>query len=180
MFSVLEETVIRVDSSIAPMRKSYGGPDHLAAPADPYYPDPDNPCAPGTSRILEVPVTILPVIPGLGKALENLGTRGLAPDSWIARFATSMGSIPIQPAWTDLKRLKAGAWLHRVRGGSVLSVFLHSSELFPGGSPKHPSGEHVKRFVKKLNDFFSWLTRKVFCESVTLSELGEFYRVARQ
>lgn len=175
MFSVLESTGIRVDSSVAPMRKEYGGPNHLSAPTDPYFPDPDSPCSRGTSHILEVPMTIHPVIRGLGAVLERLGKSGFAPDTWIPWVAITLGSIAVQPAWTSLNRLKAGTLLHRGRGGRVLSVFFHSSELFPGGNPKHPTTEHVTRFLKKLNDFFAWLSRHGSAESVTLSDLREDY-----
>ena len=51
MFSILQRTGIRVDSSIAPTQSYYGGPDHRYAPWDPYFPDPSDLCGPGTSRI---------------------------------------------------------------------------------------------------------------------------------
>jgi len=51
VFSILELTSIRVDSSIAPMRKYYGGPDHIAAPVDPYFPNPADPRTMGGAGI---------------------------------------------------------------------------------------------------------------------------------
>ena len=180
MFSVLEEKRLEVDSSIAPMRKTYRGPNHLAAPTDPYFPDPANLCSPGTSRILEVPMTIVPLIAGLGAGLERLESRGLVPTSWVRWFAMNCGSIHVQPAWTTLGRLKAGTLLHRSQGGRVLSMFFHSSELFPEGNPKHPTTPQVKLFLKKLNDFFSWISEKMSAESVTLSELRQDYETREQ
>src|SRR5208283_2204322 len=50
MFSILQRTGIRVDSSIAPTQSYYGGPDHRYTPWDPYFPDPSDLCGPGTSR----------------------------------------------------------------------------------------------------------------------------------
>jgi hypothetical protein len=52
MFSLLDRAGILVDSSMAPMRRYYGGPDHLAALTDPYFPDPEEPRRPGRSDIL--------------------------------------------------------------------------------------------------------------------------------
>ena len=72
MFSVLQETGIKVDSSIAPMQRYYGGPDHLTAPTDPYFPDPVDPRRPGSSKILEVPLTTVPLTRNLGRYLQAL------------------------------------------------------------------------------------------------------------
>ena len=69
MFSVLQETDIEVDSSIAPMQRYYGGPDHLIAPTDPYFPDPVDPRCPGSSNLLEVPLTTVPLTRNLGRYL---------------------------------------------------------------------------------------------------------------
>ncbi len=176
MFSILEETQIRVDSSIAPTRRQFGGPAHLLAPADPYFPDPADPSSPGESRILEVPLTIVPLIPKLGASLERLEMAHLLPPSWVSWFFKYLGSIPVQPAWTGLSRLKAGTNLHRRRGGSVVTIFFHSSELMPAGSPHHPTEAHVKGFLDRLSRFFSWLYREMSIESLTLSELCGLYQ----
>ena len=175
MFSVLEESEIRVDSSICPMRTYYGGPAHLAAPSEPYFPDRDNLCRAGSSEILEVPLTVLPVVPGLGSALEGIERTKVVPSAWIAWFAMNLGSLPVQPYWTGLRRLKIAVQLHRARGGRVLCVFFHSSELLPGASPQTSTERDVERFIDKLRDFFSWLRRKISVESLTLSELRDSF-----
>jgi len=178
MFSVLEKTQIRIDSSISPMRRYYGGPAHLSAPVDPYFPDPDNPILPGISRILEVPMTILPLIRKLGHLLEHLGNNHILPYPWISWFGKYLGSLPVQPMWTGLRRLMAAVRLHQIRGGHVVTIFFHSSELMPGGCPEHPSEAHVARFVNKLAIFFSWFFRKIDAECLTLSELYDLYPTA--
>jgi hypothetical protein len=175
MFSVLEKAGITVDSSIAPMRQYYGGPDHLSAQTDPYFPDPENLLHPGNSRILEVPMTILPVFKKLGSFLDG-SAKSCFPERWISWFAMNLGSLPVQPMWTGLRRLKAGVRLHAHRGGQVLTIFFHSSELIPGGCPQHRTTEDVDRFRSKLNTFFAWLRREILVESVTLTELGEQYK----
>ncbi|HMK37573.1 MAG TPA: hypothetical protein VK463_21050 [Desulfomonilaceae bacterium] len=179
MLAALESTAITVDSSVAPMRRYYGGPDHLAAPTDPYFPDKKDPMKEGDSGVLEVPMTILPVFRGLGYFLENVGTSAI-PGSWISWFAMNLGSVPVQPMWTGLRRLKLGVRLHCGRGGQVLTLFLHSSELMPGGCPQHQTAADVDRFRTKLSRFFSWLRREIPVESVTLTELGEHYRSGKQ
>ena len=115
MWAVLRETDIRVDASIAPMRAFPGGPDHMAAPWDPYYPDVKDPTRPGRAHILEVPLTIVPLLPW---------PRPMANHPAAARLIQWAGSLPAQPMWVGLRRLKAAAWLHRLRGGRVLTVFF--------------------------------------------------------
>jgi hypothetical protein len=70
--------------------------------------------------------------------------------------------------------LKASASLHRRKGGKVLSVFFHSSELLPGGYPAHKTEEDVRRFLLKLGRFLSWL-KDGGADPVTLSEVWDSY-----
>ncbi|MBF0531385.1 MAG: hypothetical protein HQK55_19370 [Deltaproteobacteria bacterium] len=171
MLSILNDTGFKVDSSICPMRKYHAGPDHLAAPTDPYHPDPSCPTKPGKSSILEVPLTVLPVIPGMGywadqavKAYPSVAK----PVVWLAK---NIGSLSAQPFWLGLRRLKTAARLHRRRGGRVITVFFHSSELLPDGCPQHRTEEDTHLFLNKLSLFFSWLRQEQGFESVTLAEL---------
>ncbi|MCA1959622.1 MAG: hypothetical protein LDL33_02410 [Desulfomonile sp.] len=175
MLAILERKGFHVDGSIAPMRRYYGGPERLDGLVDPYFPDRGNPYRPGDSPILEVPMTIVPVVKGLGSLLERFGKQSRAA-KWASWFAMNLGSLPAQPAWTGLKRLKAAVRLHRARGGVVLSVFFHSSELIPGGYPGHGTAEDVRRFLDKLRGFFSWLHAKVGVESITFAGLREKYK----
>jgi hypothetical protein len=172
MLSLLSDTTIIVDSSVAPMRSYYGGPRHLAAPTDPYFPDPADPARPGESAILEVPLTILPVLPGAGALFGLLETLPFPPGPWAAWTARYLASLPAQPVWTGLRRLKLACRLHRRRGGRVLTVFLHSSELVPGGCPRHASPEQVAMFLQRLRAFLSWVRHDLQAEPVTLSELA--------
>ena len=176
MFSVLQRTGIRVDSSIAPTQSYYGGPDHRYAPWDPYFPDPSDLCGPGTSRILEAPITIVPLAPRLGLFLDRLRKKTAVPEKWVSRIPLHLGALPAQPMWMGLRRLQAAVLLHRKRGGEVLTMFFHSSELMPGGCPQHQTAGDVERFLNKLSRFFSWLYTEVSPESLTLSQLGDIYR----
>lgn len=175
MLSILEETRIQVDSSIAPMRRYYGGPAHLSAKTDPYFPNSKNPLSPGKSKILEVPITILPLRPRLGSFLEHISEIFIIPHSWISWFARDLASIPAQPMLTGLGRLKAAVRLHRIRGGNVVTTFFHSSELMPGGCPQHPTEVHVERFLRKLRRFLSWLRSEMNVESLTMSQIRTIY-----
>jgi hypothetical protein len=173
LFSVLKDTGITVDSSIAPMHRYLGGPDHLCAPIDPYFPDPDDPRRQGASKLLEVPITNVPIVGGLGHFLERL-PESLIPRDWVSWFAMYLGSLSVQPMGTGLRRMKAAACLHRARGGRVLTIFFHSSELMPGANPQHSTDHQVGRFLKRLRDFFAWLHSQQ-AEFLTLSEIRFLY-----
>ena len=69
--------------------------------------------------------------------------------------------------------MQLAARLHRRRGGRVLTLFFHSSELKPGASRLFPTEAAVSRFVDKIRTFLTWLVQTGPVEGVTLSELGE-------
>jgi hypothetical protein len=69
--------------------------------------------------------------------------------------------------------LQLAAYLHRRRGGRVLTMYFHSSELKPGASRLFPSEAAVSRFVDKIRTFLTWLVQTGPVEGVTLTELGE-------
>ena len=175
MFSVLQETGIEVDSSIAPMQRYYGGPDHLTAPTDPYFPDPVDPLRPGSSKILEVPLTTVPLTRNLGRYLQALD-ESIIPRPWISWFAMYLGTLSVQPLGTGLRRMKAAALAHSARSGRVLTLYFHSSELIAGGSPELPTSKHVNRFLNQLRAFIAWLCSHMNAEPTTLSELSDSYR----
>jgi hypothetical protein len=179
MFAVLERSGFEVDSSIAPLRAYRAGPDHFAAPCDPYFPDPERPVLPGRSRILEAPLTFVPVLRGMGPILERLRRRVVPLDGWITAFAKYLGALPVQPMWRALPALKAAVLLHARRGGRVLTLSFHSSELLPGAHPRHRTPRDVDRFRDRLDRFFAWLRRERRVESLTLSEIGAEYRRER-
>ncbi len=176
MLAVLERSQITTDSSVAPMRKDPAGPDHLLAPVDPYFPDPGHVYAVGNSRVVEVPITVVPVVNRLRTLVGRLDRGMLVSQRTLGWFSKHLASLPAQPMLTGLRRLKAAVELHRRRGGKVLTVYFHSSELMPGGCPKHQTESDVERFVDRLRQYFSWLRTGVVSESVTLSEVGDRYR----
>jgi hypothetical protein len=173
IFSLLPEAGIKVDSSVAPMHRYYGGPDHLTAPSDPYHPNPNDPGKPGYSPILEVPMTIQPLHPNLGGWLLKLEQAGLAPPKMVSWFAQYLGSLSCQPVGMGLRRLKAAARLHQRRNGRTITLFFHSTEVAPGYSPQHPTAKESRAFIRKLIKFLEWLQKDLSAEPVTLSELAK-------
>jgi hypothetical protein len=159
---------IKVDSSIVPLRSVVGGPDHFLAPADPYF----IPCEGFSAPLLEVPVTQVAVIRNAPGAVYRLARR---LPSGMGRALLSnfrhIGVLGIHPAWFPLESMKQAVRLHHRRGGRVLNLFMHSSELHPGATPTFQSERAVRHLVRKLDRFLTWLTNGWQVQGVTLSQL---------
>jgi hypothetical protein len=160
--SLLPEFGLRVDSSVVPLTLKGTG-EHFLAPADPYWLNP---------TLLEVPLTMAPVLAGSPRALARLapflpGASGPSLLGWF-RYA---GAAGLQPAWFPLASMRLAARLHRRRSGRVLTMFFHSSELKPGASRLFPTERAVRGFVAKIRDFLAWLVQSGPVEGVTLSSL---------
>jgi hypothetical protein len=167
---LLPEFGLRVDSSVVPLTLKGAG-EHFLAPADPYWLNP---------TLLEVPLTMAPVLAGSPQALARLapllpGHSGQTLLDWF-RYA---GAAGLQPAWFPLTSMRLAAWLRRRRGGRVLTMFFHSSELLPGASRLFPTERAVRGFVAKIRDFLAWLVRSGPVEGVTLSELYNDWQKSR-
>ncbi len=157
---------IRVDGSAVPLRTEVGGPDWFGSPADPYRMGTD------AGPLLEAPLTIVPVWPALARLWHRTASRlppGLRPRvlSAFRRF----GAAGIQPAWFSLPVMKLAARLHARRGGRVLHMHLHSSELMPGATPAFRTEADVDRLVARIRDFVAWVRRELRVEPVPLSGL---------
>ena len=174
VFGLLPEFGLEVDSSVAPLTRK--NPDHrwFLAPADPFS---LGEVAPEGKPLLEVPITMAPVVAGTPELMARLAA--VAPPAWgrrlqsLFRYGTVVG---IQPAWYPLVSMQLAARLHRRRGGRVLTMFFHSSELQPGASRLFPTEAAVSRFVVKIRTFLTWLVQTGPISGVTLAELGEDWR----
>jgi hypothetical protein len=168
VWSLLPEFNLAVDSSVAPLTPKGAEAGHFLAPADPFG------LTIGGNELLEVPVTMVPVwarAPGLMMRLA-----AVLPPTWGRRLRDSfryVGAVGVQPAWYPLASMQLAAQLHRRRGGQVLTMFFHSSELKPGASRLFPNEAAVRRFVGKIRTFLTWLERTGPVESVTLAELRD-------
>jgi hypothetical protein len=146
----------RVDSSQVPLRVVPGRIDHFLVPNDPFV------IGDGATPLpfWEVPLTQEPLWRGLPtialRATSALPTP--ARERWLALFRY-LFVVGLAPAWFSLAAMQRAARLHRRRGGRVLHLFLHSSDLLPGGSPAARTPAHVERLLDRLRRFFEWLAR---------------------
>jgi hypothetical protein len=174
VMGLLPEFGLRVDSSVVPLTHKPYGPDNFLAPADPFF------LPSGLTQghaVLEVPVTMVPVWAGLPPVVYRVAA-GL-PGTWGQGLRNSfryVGASGVQPAWFPLPSMRLAARLHRRRGGQVLTMFFHSSELQPGASKLFPTEAAVRGFCNKIRDFLTWLVKTGPVAGVTLSDLSEIYR----
>jgi hypothetical protein len=159
----------KVDSSMVPLTFKGDGFQNFLTPVDPFWLE--MPASPG-SGLLEAPVTMVPVWKGSAKAVHRLAglLPGKAGEALLSRYRF-VGAAGIHPAWFPQFSMRLAANLHRRRGGRVLTLFLHSSELLPGGSPDFPDTASVDRLVAKLRDFLAWLVKQGPVMGLTLSGL---------
>jgi len=145
-------------------------PDFRNAPLYPYLPDYKNIQAEGTSKILEVPMTIIFNKP---KVLRSMYYN-------FEKLATArkiMKKLRWAPIWLRplpyyiLADLVGILQYMQKKDYPVINMMIHSSELMPNGSPYYPDGIAEKKLHNLLRHFFMALkTNKV--EGVGLSDFA--------
>jgi hypothetical protein len=174
----IERLGYRVDSSVTPFVdwRSEGGVDHREGPEVPYFPDRQRPTRRGTSRVLEVPVSIGPTA-----VLPDFVTRSLvrAPRSLripgITQRLTGVGLRWLYPSAATYEEMCALADTSTRRGLPMLNVFFHSNELWPGESPYCLTTEAVDRYLETLERFFGYAMSTLGARPRTLSEFATAY-----
>ena len=169
IISLLRQHGLVVDSSKVPLRQVVGGPDQFLTPPDPHWLHPPNsPEGP----LLEVPLTVVAWSTRISALTYRLSR--LMPDRqgelWRRGFSY-VGTAGPQPTMYPLFSMCHGVRLHRRRGGEVITMYLHSSELLPGGSPQFPDELAVQGLVRKIRKFLTWLVQTNAVTGVTLAEL---------
>lgn len=146
-----------------------GGVDYRGCPQEPYFVDPDDPRRPGTSPLLEVPMTIIRRGGALGLWLDGHLDQSGFPRRVVrrlfpfARWLRPNGRNRADLLWI-LTEIEQRAWTHA-------EFMLHSSELMPGGSPTFPDEASIERLYEDLECLFA-ATRDRF-EGVTLTEFRD-------
>ncbi|MBR0892102.1 peptidoglycan/xylan/chitin deacetylase (PgdA/CDA1 family) [Bradyrhizobium diazoefficiens] len=158
----LRDLGYRVDCSVTPhvdWRSSKGDPDGAGGtdyrrfPEHHYWMSERDIALPGTSSLLEVPMTIINRSPALltrvTQACEdisdfpNRAQRSIWPLDWLRPTGSNLASM--------LRILDIAIAQDR----SHVEFMTHSSELMPGGSPYFPSIESIEKLYRDLNELFS-------------------------
>jgi len=142
---LLIEHGYRVDSSVTPHvswesmpgdPQGSGGPDYRGFPDRPYFLDLDDLSRPGSSVLLEVPMTTQRIEMETGSGFRGTAVPHLV--RWLRPNGRNRDT---------LLRLTSEAL---ARGRSCVVLMLHSSELMPGGSPILPGAEEIDSLYRDL------------------------------
>lgn len=174
---LLVEHGYRVDCSVTPHvswqahdggMPGRGGTDYSRFPADAYCVDLDDIARPGSSPLLEVPMTVVPsAFPALDGVLHRLGRRSLVRRA-VRRYLPAV-------RWLRPDRRNRDAMVGIVRRAARerrrhVEFMVHSSELMPGGSPLFRTANDIEALYRDLGVLFEIAGR--LCLGATL---GEYY-----
>ncbi|MBQ7617855.1 MAG: glycosyl transferase family 1 [Desulfovibrio sp.] len=170
-FALLAQAGIVNDASIRPLHgrdHRANHPDHFNAPQSPYLiPTP-------SGHIFEVPLTVTPLVCSLTKIL-NLGAKGPSYLKKLSQFLQSTtnywGALALLPAYHPLWAMQAVTRLFLARGGRVLSLTWHSSEMQAGATPHLPTESAVAALLGKVTTYVSWLMKNYPVRSLPMNEL---------
>jgi hypothetical protein len=128
-----------------------GGTDYRCFPSKPYFVDPADIAKPGSSPILEVPMTIVADGSSAGEFVRS-ASRFMPR---LLRKAANRGFPPVRWFRPNGRNLSAMRALMRQQTRSAYIEFmLHSSELMPGGSPTFPSERSIDLLYDHLEQLF--------------------------
>ena len=177
---ILEKLGYRVDTSVDPLfnETRKGGPSFAGAPVVPYWPDPADVRARGTSSVLEIPVSSA-TRPALPKALEK-GFTSLPAIPWRGYLKRlGLRAVWLRPSYSSSEDAKTLASALVARGVPTLNMLFHSSELVPLGSPYNRTEADVDRFFERLERVFEHIMKGLMARGVTYRECADVLQVPR-
>lgn len=172
----LERQGYLVDSSVTPLfyEAHKGGPDFVNAPLDPYFLSYDDAAAPGTSNLLELPVSA-----ALNRPVPDWLARwyGRAPWPYQTRRVLRLTGVArmrwLRPSYSSADDMIALARQLTRRGVPILNVLFHSSEAIVGGSPYNKTEAELVAFFDRLQKFLRYATTDL---RATPRTFAEFHR----
>jgi hypothetical protein len=176
--AALEQHGYLIESSVAPLfyESHKGGPEFVEAPLTPYFLAYDSATAPGTSNLLEVPVSAA-LNRRLPRRLQYLYARAPRPYQ-TKRILRATGLLRLRwlrPSYSSLEDMMALARdLVRDRQ-PVLNLLFHSSEAIVGGSPYNRTQAELEAFSDRLERFLAFAIRDLQARPATFAEFRASY-----
>lgn len=174
---ILAEEGYRVDCSVTPRvswkydmgdPQNSGGTDYSPFPDRPYFLNLEDIQQPGRSSLLEVPVTILSLLPAsLARLQCSVGPRSLA-GRVVNHFFPS--ACWLRPKRGNLNLMLRILRLARRQHHECVEFMLHSSEFMPGGSPSFPRTDDIERLYGDLEVLFEHASKEF--QGATLTEFA--------
>jgi peptidoglycan/xylan/chitin deacetylase (PgdA/CDA1 family) len=176
--AALEAQGYRVESSVAPLfyEAHKHGPDFVEAPLGPYFLAYDSATRPGTSGVLEIPVSAA-LNRRMPKRLQYLYAR--APRPYMTkRVLRKLGVAHVRwlrPSYSSLDDMIGLARDLASSGEPVLNLLFHSSEAIVGGSPYNRTDAELTAFCDRLERFFDFARTSLNATPATFAEFTVEY-----
>lgn len=174
----LERLGYLVESSVAPLfyEAHKGGPDFVEAPLTPYFLAYDSATRPGTSNLLEVPVSAA-LNRRLPRRLQYLYARAPRPYATkrVLRALRLLRMQWLRPSYSSLDDMIALARRLAADREPVLNLLFHSSEAIVGGSPYNRTQGELDAFCGRLDRFLAFATRELRAVPLTFAEFRRAY-----
>jgi len=179
--AALERLGYLVESSVAPLfyEAHKNGPDFVEAPLRPYYLAYDSATVPGSSGVLEVPVSAAlnrrwpaPLRHVYARAPQPYMTKRVLRKLGVARMRWLRPSYSSLEDMTSLARDLAG------EGQPVLNLLFHSSEAIVGGSPYNRTEAELQAFCDRLEAFFEFARATLKAVPATFTEFRRSFTAA--
>jgi peptidoglycan/xylan/chitin deacetylase (PgdA/CDA1 family) len=176
--AALEARGYRVESSVAPLfyEAHKHGPDFVEAPLGPYFLAYDSATRPGTSGVLEIPVSAA-LNRRMPKRLQYLYAR--APRPYMTkRVLRKLGVAHVRwlrPSYSSLDDMIGLARDLASSGEPVLNLLFHSSEAIVGGSPYNRTDAELTAFCDRLERFFDFARTSLNATPATFAEFAVEY-----
>ena len=174
----LERLGYQVESSVAPLfcEAHKGGPDFVEAPLTPYFLAYDSATRPGTSDVLEVPVSAA-LDRRVPRWLQHVYARAPRPYA-TKRVLRKLGIARVRwlrPSYSPLEDMVSlGRDLASARE-PVLNLLFHSSEAIVGGSPYNRTAAELRAFFDRLERFFEFARNTLNATPATFTEFRRAY-----
>ena len=176
--AALEQLGYLIESSVAPLfyEGHKNGPDFVEAPLTPYFMAYDSATRPGTSGLLEIPVSAA-LSRRLPRRLQYLYAR--APRNYATkRVLRKLGVAHVRwlrPSYSSLDDMIGLARDLAASGEPVLNLLFHSSEAIVGGSPYNKTEGELTAFCDRLERFFDFARTTLGATPATFTEFRGFY-----
>jgi hypothetical protein len=174
--SALERLGYLVESSVAPLfyEAHKGGPEFVEAPLRPYFLAYDSATRPGTSNVLEVPVSAA-LNRRLPKRLQYAYARAPRPYT-TKRALRALGIVRmrwLRPSYSSLADMKTLARDLATAREPVLNLLFHSSEAIVGGSPYNRTQGELDAFCDRLEKILDFAIQDLGARPATFAEFRD-------
>jgi hypothetical protein len=179
--SALEARGYTVESSVTPLfyEAHKSGPDFVDAPLSPYYLSYDDAARPGTSGLLELPVSA-----ALNRRVPRWLARryGRAPAPYTTKRVLRLARIAhvrwLRPSYTSAGEMIALGRQLTASGVPLLNLIFHSSEAIVGASPYNRTEAELSAFFERLGQFLRVATDELAAVPMTFSEFQRSFVTA--